>query len=180
MWALEVKDLLKHLNIWQVVDGSEIIPRPPAAPAVAGSTTTSAAPNPLDPSYDSERQSTDSSYLTSFHNFLQDWRAYRNNYEKANGTICTLLEPFLRSQYKDDKFNDRKVLWEAIHSDFEKVIKFEGRYEMAKRTDCKLELYPSISEWIKAPENIINDLTICNINFSKLPSEFSLENFGRR
>jgi len=120
-WAIDTEDLLKHLNVWRVVDGSEIIHRPPAAPAASESTTTPTAPNPLDPSYDIQRQSTDSSYLTRFDNFLRDWRAYRNNYEKANGTICALLEPSIRSQYKDNKFNDPKVLWEAIQADFEKV-----------------------------------------------------------
>jgi len=34
---------------------------------------------------------------------------------------------------------------------------------MAKLTDCKLEQYPSISEWIIAQEKIINDLAICDI-----------------
>ena len=162
-WAIEAKDLLKHLNVWRVVDGSEIIPRPPTAPAASGPTTTPTAPNPLDPSYDLQLQSTDSSYLTCFDNFLRDWRTYRNNYEKANGTICALLEPSIRSRYKDDKFDDPKVLWEAIQTDFEKVIKLDGRFEMAKLTDCKLEQYPSISEWITAQEKIINDLAICDI-----------------
>jgi hypothetical protein len=86
------------------------------------------------------------SYLTRFDNFLPDWRAYRNNYEKVNGTICALIEPSIRSQYKDDKFDDRKEFWEAIQTDFEMVIKLDGRFEMAKLTDCKLELFPFVSE----------------------------------
>jgi hypothetical protein len=162
-WAIEAKDLLKHLNVWRVVDGSENIPCPPTAPAASGSTTTPTAPNPLDPSYDFQPQSTDSSYLTFFDTFLRDWRTYRNNYEKANGTSCALLELSIRSRYKDDKFDDPKVLWEAIHTDFKKVIKLDGRFEMAKLTDCKLEQYPSISEWMTAQEKIINDLAICDI-----------------
>ena len=146
-----------------MVDGSEIIPRPPAAPAASGSTTTPTAPDPLDPSYDFQPQSNYSSYLTRFDDFLRHWRAYRNDYEKANGTICALLEPSIRSRYKDDKYDDPKVLWEAIQTDFEKVIKLDGRFEMAKLTDCKVEQYPSISEWITAQEKIINDLAICDI-----------------
>jgi len=108
-WAIEAKDFLKHLNVWRVVDGSEIIPRPPTALAASGSTTTPTAPNPLDPSYDLQPQSTDASYLTRFDNFLRDWRTYHNNYEEANGTICALLEPSICSRYKDDKFDDPKV-----------------------------------------------------------------------
>jgi hypothetical protein len=34
---------------------------------------------------------------------------------------------------------------------------------MAKLTDFKLELYPSISEWNIVQEEIINDLAICDI-----------------
>jgi len=162
-WAMEAKYLLKHLNVWRVVDGSEIIPRPPTAPAASGSTTTPTAPNPLDPSYDFEPRSTDSLYLTHFDNFLRDWRTYRNNYEKANGTICALLDPSIHSRYKDGMFDDPKVLWEAIGTNFEKVIKLDGRFEMAMLTVCKLEHYPSISEWITAQEKIINNLAICDI-----------------
>jgi len=47
-WAIQANDLLKHLNLWRVVDGSEIIPRPSAVPAVSVSTTTPTASNPLD------------------------------------------------------------------------------------------------------------------------------------
>jgi hypothetical protein len=34
---------------------------------------------------------------------------------------------------------------------------------MAKLTTCKLESYPSVTEWITAQEKIINDLAICGI-----------------
>jgi hypothetical protein len=37
-WVAETKDLLKHLNVWRVADGSEIRPRPPAAPVALVST----------------------------------------------------------------------------------------------------------------------------------------------
>ncbi|KAF8241755.1 hypothetical protein K440DRAFT_641239 [Wilcoxina mikolae CBS 423.85] len=90
-WVVEAKDLLKHLNVWQIVDGSEIIPVPPAAPAASGSSWSTAAPDPLDPEYDFKPESQDSAYLNRFNNILQDWRTYKNNYEKANGTICSLL-----------------------------------------------------------------------------------------
>jgi hypothetical protein len=84
-------------------------------------------------------------------------------------------------------FDDLKVLWEAIQSDFEKVIKLDGRFEMAKLTDCKLELYPSISEWITVQEEIINDLVISDITIddawrkfyihSNLPNNKEWRNF---
>jgi hypothetical protein len=158
---VEAKDFLKHLNVWRVVDSSEIVPQPPAA--VASGSTTPTAPDPLDPKYNFQPQSTDSIYLMRFDNFLQDWRSYRNSYEKANGTICSLLEPSIWSRYTDDKFDDPKVLWDTIKSDFEKVVKLEERHGMAKLIECKLELYPSVSEWITAQEKLINDLAICGI-----------------
>jgi hypothetical protein len=114
MWAIEANELLKHLNVWRVVDGSGIIPRPPTAPAPPGSTTTHTAPDSLDPLYDFQPESTDSSYLAHFDNFLQDWRAYCNKHEKTSGTICVLLEQSLCIRYEEDKFNYPKVLWEAI------------------------------------------------------------------
>jgi len=107
----------------------------------------------------------------------------------ANGTICAHLEPSIRSRYKDDKFDDPQVLWEAIQTDFEKVIELECRFEMAKLTDCKLEQYPSISKWITALEKNINDLAICNITIddawrkiyilSNLPNNKEWRNFVR-
>jgi hypothetical protein len=109
-----------------VVDGSEFIPRPPAAPAASGSTTSPTSSNPLDCSFDFQPQSNDSSYLIHCDIFLRDWCAFHNNYYKANVTICALLEPFIRSRYKDDKLDDLKVLREAIQSDFNKVIKLDG------------------------------------------------------
>jgi hypothetical protein len=104
-WAVEAEDLLKHLNVWHVVDGSEIVPQPPAA--AASGTATPTALDHLDPKYSFQPQST---ALTYHDNFLQDWRAYRNRYDKAKGTICSLLEPSIRSRYTGDKFDDLKVL----------------------------------------------------------------------
>jgi len=104
-WVVEAEDLLKHLNVWRVVDGSEIVPQPPAA--AASGTATLTALDHLDPKYSFQPQSTDSTYLD---NFLRDWRAYRNRYDKAKGTICSLLEPSIRSRYTGDKFDDLKVL----------------------------------------------------------------------
>jgi hypothetical protein len=53
----------------------------------------------------------------------------------------------------------------AILRDFEKLILLDDQFEMAKGTDCKLELYSSISEWISAQETIINNLEIRDITF---------------
>jgi len=123
-WVVEAKDLLKHLNVWRIVDGSEIIPAPPAALAASGSSST--APDPLDPEYDFKPESQDSAYLNRLDNFLRDWRTYKNNYEKANGTICSLLEPSIRSRYTAEKYDYPKVLWDTIKSDFEKAIKLDA------------------------------------------------------
>ncbi|KAF8248266.1 hypothetical protein K440DRAFT_642729 [Wilcoxina mikolae CBS 423.85] len=147
-WVVEAKDLLKHLNVWRRVDSSEIIPLPLDAPATSGSSST--VPDPLDSEYDFKPESQDSAYLNRFDNFLRDWRTYKNNYEKANGTICSLLEPSIRSLYIAEKYDDPKVLWNAIKTYFEKAIKFDARYQMVKLAACKLESYSSVTEWITA------------------------------
>ncbi|KAF8247907.1 hypothetical protein K440DRAFT_643356 [Wilcoxina mikolae CBS 423.85] len=149
-WVVEAKDLLKHLNVWRIVDGSKIIPMPPAA--LAASRSSSTAPFPLNPEHDFKLKCQDLAYLNRFDNFLQDWRTYKNNYEKANGTICSLLEPSIRSRYTAEKYNDLKVLWDAMKTDFEKAIKLDARYQMVNLAACKLESYSSVTEWITAQE----------------------------
>jgi hypothetical protein len=136
-WAIEVKDLLKHLNVWRVVDGSKIVPRPPTPPEATGSTTEAA--DTVDIKFKFKPESKDSAYLTRFDHFLCDCRAYSNNYEKATGTISGILEPSVRSQYTNERFDDPKVLWDTIKSDFEEIFKLDGEYEMAKLTTCKLK-----------------------------------------
>jgi hypothetical protein len=74
-----------------------------------------------------------------------------------------MLEPSTWSRYTDEKFDNPKVLWDTIKSDFEKIIKLDGEYAMAKLTTCKHISYPSVTEWITAQEKIINDLAICDI-----------------
>ncbi|KAF8244891.1 hypothetical protein K440DRAFT_646762 [Wilcoxina mikolae CBS 423.85] len=162
-WVVEAKDLLKYLNVWRIVDGPEIVPVPPVALAASGSSSSTTAPDPLDPEYDFKPESQDSAYLNRFDNFLRDWRTYKNNYEKANGTICSLLEPSIRSRYTAEKYDDPKVLWNTIKTDFEKAIKLDAQYQMAKLAACKLESYSSVTEWITAQEKYINDLAICGV-----------------
>ncbi|KAF8241204.1 hypothetical protein K440DRAFT_666543 [Wilcoxina mikolae CBS 423.85] len=142
-WAIEAKDLLKHLNVWRVVDGSKIVPRPPTPPEATESTTEAA--DTVDIKFKFKPESKDPAYLTRFDHFLRDWRAYCNNYEKATGTISGMLEPSVRSRYTEEKFDGPKVLWDRIKSDFEEIIKLDGEYEMAKLTTSKLESYPSVT-----------------------------------
>ncbi|KAF8243656.1 hypothetical protein K440DRAFT_636917 [Wilcoxina mikolae CBS 423.85] len=110
-------------------------------------------PGSLDPEYDFKSESQDSAYLNRFDNFFRDWRTYKNNYEKANATI----------RYIAEKYDDPKVLWDAIKTDFEKAIKFDARYQMAKLAACKLESYSSVTVWITAQEKYINNLAICRV-----------------
>ncbi|KAF8251986.1 hypothetical protein K440DRAFT_636642 [Wilcoxina mikolae CBS 423.85] len=157
----EAKDLLKHLNVWRIVDGSEIISVPPAVSAASGSSSSTMAPDLLDPEYHFKSESQDLTYRNNFDNFLRDWWTYKNYYEKANGTICFLLEPSIRSRYTAEKYDDPKVFWDAIKIDFGKAIKLNVRYQIAKLVACKFESYSSITEWITARKKYINDLAIC-------------------
>ncbi|KAF8254192.1 hypothetical protein K440DRAFT_635699 [Wilcoxina mikolae CBS 423.85] len=126
--------------------------------------------------------------MNRFDNFLRDWRTYKNNYEKANGTICSLLEPSIRSRYTAEKYNDPKVLWDAIMTDFQKAIKLDTRYHRTKLAACKLESYSSVTEWITAQEKYINDLAICGVKMedewrkfyilSNLPNTEEWKNFS--
>ncbi|KAF8242179.1 hypothetical protein K440DRAFT_639421 [Wilcoxina mikolae CBS 423.85] len=121
------------------------------------------APDPLNPEYDFKSESQDSAYLNRFDNFLLNWRTYKNNYEKANGNICSLLEPSIRSRYTAEKYDHLKVPWDTIKTNFEKPIKLDVRYQMATLAACKLESYSSVIEWITAQEKYINVLTICGV-----------------
>ncbi|KAF8248543.1 hypothetical protein K440DRAFT_642236 [Wilcoxina mikolae CBS 423.85] len=162
-WVIEPKEFLNYLNVWRIVDGSEIIPAPPAVPTASGSSSSTLEPDLLDHEYDIKSEWQDSAYLNRFDNFLQDWRTYKNNYEKANRTICSLLEPSIRSRYTAEKYNDLKVLWDAIKTDLEKAIKLDVRYQMAKLAACKLKSYSAVTEWIMTQEKYINDLAICGV-----------------
>jgi hypothetical protein len=54
----------------------------------------------------------------------------------------------------------------------EKVIKLNGRYEMAKLTSCPLKSYSSVTEWISAQDKIINDHAVCDITIEDSWREF--------
>jgi len=83
------------------------------------------------------------------------------NNDKACGQLTALMESTIQLRYRD--LTEPKQLWDTIKTDFEKVIKLDGRYEMAKLTSCQLESYPSVTEWISTQDKIINDLAVCDI-----------------
>jgi hypothetical protein len=136
-WVPEMQDVLKQLGLWRLVIGTERVP-------VAPSTD-------------------DENYLQKYEKFETAHDQYEDKKTKACGTICRALEASIRQRYRDPKFDEPKVLWDTIKSDFEEVIKLDGTHEQQKLATCKLEDYPSVSEWISAQDKIISDLTICNI-----------------
>jgi len=83
------------------------------------------------------------------------------NNDKACGQLTALMESTIQARYRD--LTEPKQLWNMIKTGFEKIIKLDGRYEMAKLTLWQLESYPSVTEWISAHDKIINDLAICDI-----------------
>jgi hypothetical protein len=83
------------------------------------------------------------------------------NNNKSCGQLTGVMESTMQIQYRD--LTEPKRLWDTNKTDFEKVIKLDGRYKMAKLTSCQLESYPSVTEWISAQDKIINDLAVCNI-----------------
>jgi len=74
------------------------------------------------------------------------------------------------------EITEPKQLRDSIKANFEKVIKFNGRHEIAKLTSCQLDSYPSVTEWISAQDKIINDLAICDIRHPNGPGR--LQSFG--
>jgi len=83
------------------------------------------------------------------------------NTDKACGQLTSLMESTIQIRYRD--LTEPKQLWDTIKAYFEKVIKLDSRYKMAKLTSCPLESYPSVTEWISAQDKIINGPAICNI-----------------
>jgi len=83
------------------------------------------------------------------------------NNDKAHRQLPVLMESTIQIRYRD--LTEPKQHWDMIKADFEKVIKLNDQYEMAKLTSCQLESYPSVNEWISAQDKIINDLAICDI-----------------
>jgi hypothetical protein len=75
-------------------------------------------------------KSKDSADVTRFDHFLWDWRTYCNNQPKATGTISRMLEPSVRRQYTDEKFDDPKMLCDRKKSAFQEIIKLDGEYEI--------------------------------------------------
>jgi hypothetical protein len=132
-----MQDVLKQLGLWRLVTGAERVP-------VAPSTD-------------------DDQYVQKYEKFETAHDRYEEKKTKACGTICRALEASIRQRYRDAKFDDPKVLWDTIKADFEEVIKLDGKHEQQKLATCKLEDFPSVSEWISAQDKIISDLAICSI-----------------
>jgi len=162
-WAIEAKALLRAQGLWKYVSVELSVPRPPivASTSDASSTTTPAARGPRDTNYNFLPESTDTSYLNQFYHFLRDWERWQMNNDKACGQLTALMESTFQIQYRD--LTEPKQHWDTIKPDSEKVIKLDGRYEMAKLTSCQLESYPSVTEWISTQDKIIEDLAVCDI-----------------
>jgi len=160
-WAIEAKALLRAQGLWKYVSGEMCVPRPPIVATSDASATTPTARDPRDTNYDFLPGSTDTSYLNQFYHFLRDWERWQMNNDKACGQLTALMESTIQIRYRD--LTEPKQLWDMIQTDFEKVIKLDGRYKMAKLTSCQLQSYPSVTEWISAQDKIINDLAVCDI-----------------
>jgi hypothetical protein len=151
-WAIEAKALLCAQGLWKCVSGEMRVRRPPivASTIDASLTTTPAACDPRDTDYDFLQDLTDTSYLNQFYHFLPDWERWQMNNDKACGELAALMESTIQIRYRD--LTELKQLWDMIKSDFEKVIKPDGRYEMVEFTSCQLESYPAVTESISAQD----------------------------
>jgi hypothetical protein len=148
-WALDMKDVLKQLSLWRIVTGEERVPIPPAQPPIVSEAAGRTIHHPIPDlkKWDFQPESDDEKYLQRYEKFMYDYEKYQEKRIKACGTICLTLEPSIRARYRADKFeDDPQALWNAIKSDFEEVIKLDGKHEQQKLATCKLEDYSCVSE----------------------------------
>jgi len=71
-WAIEPKALLRALGLWKYVTGEMHVARPQIV-ATSDGLTTPTARDPRDTNYNFLPESTDTSYLNQFYNFVCDW-----------------------------------------------------------------------------------------------------------
>ena len=158
--AITAKALLYAQGLWKYISGEMGVPRPPNV-TISGAWTTPTACDHQDTDHDLLPDLTDTSYLNQFYHFLHDWKRWQMNNYNAYRQHTALMESTLQIRYRD--LTELKQLWDRIKANFEKVIKLDGQYEMAKLTSYQLKSYPSFTEWISAQDQIIKDLAICNI-----------------
>jgi hypothetical protein len=190
-WRVEAEAMLQGLGLWKYVTGEMRVPRPPLPPSTSDASTiivssdasssNASSPtrlvlrDPRDADYDFLPESTDSAYLGRFEHFLRDWERWQMNNDKAKGQIvCTMDRA---TQMRFPNHDDLKLLWEAIKSDFEKVIKLDGNYELAKLASCRLESYSTVAEWQATQESIIRDLATCEIEVNKTWRKFYITSY---
>jgi hypothetical protein len=172
-WAIEAEALLRAQGLWKYVSGEMRIPRPPiVATSDASSATTPTGCEPRDTDYNFFPESTDTSCLNHFYHFLRYWERWQMKNDKACGQRTALMESTIQIRYRD--LTEPKQLWDTIKTDMEKVIKLNGRYEMAKLTSCQLESYPAVTEWISAQDKILNALAVCDITIEDSWRKFNI------
>jgi len=66
------------------------------------------------------------------------------NNDEACGQLTAMMESTMQIRYRE--LTELKQPWNTIKGDFEKLIRLDGRYEIAKLTSCQLESYPSATE----------------------------------
>jgi hypothetical protein len=112
----------------------------------------------------------DSVYLGHFEHFFRDWKQWQLNNDKSIGQVICTMDP--ATQMRFPNYTEPKLLWEAIKTEFEKVIKLDGNYEVAKLASCLLKSYSTVAEWQAAQESIIRDLATCEIKVTKTWRKF--------
>lgn len=121
--------------------------------------------DPGDADADFVPESTDSLYVVMFEHFPRDWERWQmNNNQAMEQVICT-MDP--ATQMRFPNFTEPKLLWEAIHTEFEKAMKVDDNQEVVKLASCRLESYSTVAEWQAAQELIIRDLATCDIEVTK-------------
>jgi len=185
-WRVEAEAMLQGLGLWKYVTGEMRVPRPPLPPPTPASSSDASSSgtssgtsssstrfvlrDPRDADYDFLPESTDSAYLGRFEHFLRDWERWQMNNDKAIGQVICTMDP--ATQMRFPNFTEPKLLWEAIKTEFEKAMKLDGNYEVAKLASCRLESYSTVAQWQAAQESIIRDLATCDIEVTNTWRKF--------
>jgi hypothetical protein len=124
-WSIGAKALLRAQGLWKYVSVEMRVPRPPIVVTSDASAPTPTARDPQDANYKFLKESTNTFYLNQFYHFLRDWDHWQMNNDKACGKRTALMESTIQLRYRH--LTEPKQLWDMIKTDFEKVIKLDGR-----------------------------------------------------
>jgi hypothetical protein len=168
-WSREVNDLLEQLACWDTISGDGRPLRTPMAQiGITGGSEEAATSTKRRPDLETwdlqPELEDDAAYMKKYNRFISEYDRYQEKLSKTCCTIRASLDPAIRTKFEDIRYKRvPKLLWQDIKDKFEKRVKIDGRHGMTLLAQCKLEHFPSVTEWVAAQKKITDDLTTCGI-----------------